>query len=101
MNIVAKYAEASELIANGFDADEILATCERLEKELGDDPANVLFSEAWERERAYYQIVLEIQSNSDDFIFSLAGHKGETMETLKKKTVSELNSFYERLTKKD
>lgn len=50
--------------------------------------------------RSYAQTVLEIQSNADDFIFSLAGHKGETMESLWNKTVSELMSFAERLTKK-
>lgn len=89
------------MIAEGKDASEILADCERLEKGLGDNPANVLYSDTWESNRSYAQIVLEIQSNADDFIFSLAGHKGETMESLQRKTVSDLMSFAERLTDKD
>ena len=96
-----KYADAAEMIANGQDASDILAEAERLEKGLGDNPANVLYSDAWEANRSYAQIVLEIQSNADDFIFSLAGHKGETMESLQRKTVSDLMSFAERLTTKE
>lgn len=96
-----KYIEAIGKITNREEADDILAACERLEKGLGDNPASVLFSDSWERERSYSQIVLEIQSNADDFLFSLAGHKGETMESLKKMTVSDIMSFAERLVKKE
>jgi hypothetical protein len=49
---------------------------------------------------SYVEIVLEMQNNAEDFIFSLAGHKGETIESLKSKTVSDLMSFAERLTDK-
>ena len=96
-----KYIEAVDKIANGEDASDIFVECERLEKNLGDNPANVLFSEQWEGIRSYTQRVLEIQSDSDDFLFSLAGHKGETMESLKKMTVSDIMSFAERLVKKE
>jgi len=96
---VALYAEAVDTMEKRGDATEILARCERLEKSLGDNPASILYSDSWEKERAYVQIVMEIQSNADDFIFSLAGHKGERVESLNKKTVSELMSFAERITK--
>ena len=65
---------------------------------MGDNPANVLYSESWEREISYAQKVLEIQSGSDDLLFSLAGNKGETMDSLKSKPVSDLMSFAERVT---
>jgi hypothetical protein len=88
------------LIAEGKDATDILADCERIEKNLGDNPADVLYSDTWEKKRSYKQYVLEVKDNADDFIFSLAGNKGETMDTLWSKTVSELMSFAERLTRK-
>jgi len=88
------------LLVNSEDATGILADCERLEKQIGDNPANVLYSDKWEKEMAYVQKVMEIQNDSDDFIFSLAGNKGETVESLKKKTVSDLMSFAERLIQK-
>jgi len=39
---------------------------------------------------------MEIESDKDDFLFSLAGYKGETIETLGKKTVADIHSFAER-----
>lgn len=91
------YDDAVGLIVKGEDATSVLAECERLEKKIGDNPANVLYSDSWESTRSYAQIVLEIKADADDFIYSLAGHKGETIESLNRKTVSELMSFAERL----
>jgi len=78
-----------------------LAEAEKLEKQLGDNPANVLYSDSWERKRSYWETVLEIENDADDFLYSLAGNKGETIDSLKQKTVTEIMSFYERLTKKE
>jgi hypothetical protein len=39
---------------------------------------------------------MEIESDKDDFLFSLAGYKGETIESLGRKTVADVHSFAER-----
>lgn len=39
---------------------------------------------------------MEIEKDKDDFLFSLAGYKGETIESLGTKTVADLFSFAER-----
>ena len=39
---------------------------------------------------------MEIEADKDDFLYSLAGYKGETIGSLGKKTVSDLFSFAER-----
>ena len=95
------YAQIGEKITLREDVTELLAQAERLEKKIGDNPANVLFSDSWERERSYVEMVLEWRSQADDFIHSLAGHKNETVDSLRKKTVSDLMSFAERLNTND
>lgn len=70
--------------------------CEILEKQLGDNPANVLFSEKADGLVSYREKVLEIENDKDDYLYALAGHKGETIESLRMKTVSDLSSFAER-----
>ena len=50
---------------------------------------------------SYRQKVMEIESQKDDFLFALAGNKGETMETLGRKTLSEILSFAERINKEN
>ena len=67
-----------------------------MEKQLGDDPADILYSETSEGVISYRQKVMEIERDKDDFLFSLAGYKGETVESLGTKTVSDLFSFAER-----
>ena len=37
-----------------------------------------------------------MEHDKDDFLYSMAGHKGETFESLGTKTVSDLFSFAER-----
>jgi hypothetical protein len=69
-----------------------------LEKGLGDNPADLLYSEKTEKIISYRQKVLEIENDKDDFLYSMAGNKGETIESLSRKTVVELMSFAERLT---
>jgi len=39
---------------------------------------------------------MEMEKDKDDFLFSLAGYKGETVESLGTKTVADLFSFAER-----
>lgn len=87
------------MMANGKNAIKELAECERIEKTIGADPVDILYSEKSEDYISYKKYVLEVENDADDFLFLLAGNKGETIETLKKKTVSDLNGFYERLAK--
>jgi hypothetical protein len=46
---------------------------------------------------SYRQKVMEIEADKDDFLYSLAGHKGETIDSLGRKTLSEIMSFAERI----
>jgi hypothetical protein len=41
--------------------------------------------------------VLEIYEEMEDVLFELAGIKGETMESLKRKTLGEIMSFSKRI----
>jgi hypothetical protein len=70
--------------------------CEKLEKQIGDNPANILYSDKQDGVISYRQKVNEIESDKDDFLFSLAGYKGETIESLRKKSVADIHSFAER-----
>lgn len=94
--IVKKYTDIAIMEADGEDASSLWLQCEKLEKQLGDNPANILYSEKFEAEVSYRQKVMEIEKDKDDFLFSLAGYKGETVESLGTKTVSGLFSFAER-----
>jgi regulatory protein YycI of two-component signal transduction system YycFG len=76
---------------------ELEKQCEVLEKKLGDDPADMLYSDKTEKVISYRQKVMEIENDKDDFLYSLAGNKGETIESLSRKMVSDLMSFAERL----
>jgi len=82
--------------AEGEDATKLWLQCEKLEKQIGDNPVNILYSDKHDEEISYRQKVLEIEKDKDDFLFSLAGYKGETEESLRTKTVSGLFSFAER-----
>ena len=76
-----------------------LAEIDKLESQIKDDPSDLMYSEKTESIVSYRQKVLEIEADKDDFLFSLAGNKGETIETLGRKTLSEVMSFAERLYK--
>ena len=80
----------------GEDTEKLWIQCEKLEGQIGDDPGSILYSEKNEEELSYRQKVLEIEKDKDDFLYSMAGHKGETVESLGTKTVSDLFSFAER-----
>ena len=41
--------------------------------------------------------MLELEKSKDDFLFMYAGYKGETVESLGRKSVSDLYSFVERV----
>jgi len=94
--IVKKYTDIVEKEAQGEDASKLWLQCETMEKKMGDNPANILYSDAHEEVRSYREKVMEIEKDKDDFLFSLAGFKGETVESLGTKTVSDLFSFAER-----
>ena len=83
-------------IASGGATGVEWKQCETLEQQLGDNPASVLYSDKNEEIISYRQKVLEIEKDKDDFLYALAGHKGETTESLRIKTVSDLFSFAER-----
>lgn len=80
----------------GEDTSKLWQQCEKLEKQIGDNPANILYSDKQDGVISYRQKVMEIESDKDDFLFSLAGYKGETVESLGRKTVADLHSFAER-----
>jgi len=81
---------------DGGDASRLWRQCENLESKLGDNPANVLYSDKYEQVISYRQRVAEIEKDKDDFLYQLAGHRGETIESLGTKTVADLFSFAER-----
>lgn len=76
-----------------------LVEIEEYEKAIKADPYDLLYSDKWEDVVSYRQKVMEFEADKDDFLFSLAGHKGETIESLGRKTLSEIMSFAERITK--
>lgn len=76
---------------------ELEKQCEVLEKGLGDNPADVLYSDKTEKVMSYRQKVMEMEADKDDFLYSMAGNKGETIESLSKKKYMDLMSFAERL----
>jgi hypothetical protein len=94
--VTRKYIEIVEKEVGGEDTDKLWLQCERMEKQIGDNPGSILYSEKAEEEISYRQKVLEIEKDKDDFLYSMAGHKGETVESLGTKTVSDLYSFAER-----
>lgn len=85
------------LIAEGRDATDLRCEIDRIKGLVRDDPADMLYSDKSEHIVSYRQKVLEIEADKDDFLYSLAGHKGETIESLGRKTLSEIMSFAERL----
>ena len=80
----------------GEDTTKLWEQAENLEKQIGDNPADILYSDKVDEEISYRQKVMEIEKDKDDFLFSLSGFKGETIETLGKKTVADIHSFAER-----
>lgn len=97
MRILDKRIEVGRKLIAGEEVIKELIEIEKLEKQVGPDPANLLYSEKSEDVISYRQKVLEIEADKDDFLFSLAGNKGETMDTLSRKTLSEILSFAERI----
>ena len=83
----------------GEATDKLWLQCEKLEKQIGDNPASILYSDKHEEIISYRQRVMEIEKDKDDYLFSLAGYKGETVESLGRKTVADLHSFDERFTR--
>jgi hypothetical protein len=85
----------------GEDIRMELIEVEKMEKQIGADPSDLLYSEKSEEVISYRQKVLEIESDKDDFLFWMAGNKGETIETLGRKTLSDIMSFAERINKEN
>jgi hypothetical protein len=94
--LTKKYLDIVDREAAGEDASKLWQQCEKLEKQIGDDPASVLYSDKRDEIVSYRQRVMEIEADKDDFLYSLAGYKGETIESLGTKTVADLFSFAER-----
>jgi hypothetical protein len=80
---------------NGEAYESDLVEIEKIE--IKSDPYDLLYSDKWEDVISYRQKVMEFESDKDDFLFSMAGHKGETIESLGRKTLSEIMSFAERI----
>ena len=80
----------------GEDTKDLWIQCEKLEKQIGDNPAEILYSDKLDGVGSYRQKVMEIEKDKDDFLFSLSGYKGETMDSLQRKTVADIHSFAER-----
>lgn len=57
----------------------------------------MLYDEEEDRIISYKENVMKLEAQKDDFLFWLAGNKGETIETLQRKTLSEIMSFAERI----
>jgi hypothetical protein len=97
--VIKKRCEVIQALARGENVDKKIAEIDRVESQIKDDPSDLMYSEKREEIVSYRQKVLEIESDKDDFLFSLAGYKGETIESLGRKTLSEIMSFAERLSK--
>jgi hypothetical protein len=95
-SVASKYLAIAEGKFPGEAAIRALKQCETLEAQIGADPTNILYSDRADEVLSYRQKVMEIEKDKDDFLYSLAGHKGETIESLRVKTVSDLHSFAER-----
>jgi len=94
--LTKKYLDIVDKEAEGEDATKLWQQCETLESQLGDNPAEILYSDKFEETISYRQKVLELEKDKDDFLYGLAGYKGETIESLGTKTVADLFSFAER-----
>jgi hypothetical protein len=99
--LIDKRADIIRGLAEGLNVDTLRVEAERIEDsiKLIDDPSDILYSEKSETIVSYRQKVMEIEADKDDFLFSLAGIKGETMDSLQRKTLSEIMSFAERAVK--
>lgn len=91
--MVSKYADIAKGAKN---AEALWKKCEQVEKKLGDNPSNILYSDKSEGVISYRERVMEMEVDKSDFLYSMAGHKGETFESLGTKTVSDLFDFAER-----
>jgi hypothetical protein len=97
--LTRKYLQIVDKEIKGEATEKIWEQCERLEKQIGDDPINILYSEKRDEVISYRQKVMEYEADKDDYLFSLAGYKGETVESLSNKSVADLQSFAERFIK--
>jgi len=97
MRLLQKRVALAKKIVEGGDTTKELIEIEKLESQIGEDPADMLYSDSQERIVSYRERVLEMECEKDDFLYSLSGHKGETMESLQKKTFAEIINFAERL----
>jgi len=94
--VTNKYLEIIDKEVEGEDTTKLWIQCEKLEKQIGDNPADILYSDKQEGIISYRQKVMEIEKDKDDFLFSLSGYKGETMDSLQRKSVADIHSFAER-----
>jgi len=90
---VSKYTDIAKGAKN---AEALWKKCEQIEKKLGDNPSNILYSDKSESVVSYRERVMEMEVDKSDFLYSMAGHKGETFKSLGDMPVSDLFDFAER-----
>ena len=101
MSLLEKRIKLVEKLINGEAVDKDLVEIEKIETLVKVDPTDILYSDKWEDRISYKQKVMEIETDKDDFLFSLSGRKGETIGSLGRMTLSEIMSFSERIIKED
>jgi len=84
-------------LLRGGDGIELKAKAERRAGKLYSEEDDVLFSQKHDRVVSFPEMVRDIYDQAEDLIFSLAGNKGETIGSLKTKTLGEVLSFKQRL----
>jgi len=60
-------------------------------------PQDPFFSPRLDRVMSYGERVVQIEDEAHELLFSLAGNKGETLDSLKRKTLGEILDFSKRI----
>ena len=76
---------------------ELKAKAEKRAGKLFSHEDDVLYSREHDRTLSFPEMVRDIYNKAEDLIFSLAGNKGETTDSLNKKTLGQVLSFKKRL----
>jgi len=75
------------------------AEIEKKEKKLQMAEMSPLYSYRHDKVVSYPQRVVEIYNEEEDLLYELAGNKGETIDSLSKKTLGQVLSFRDRTIK--
>lgn len=82
---------------NGSESLEKKVEIEKREKKLYIPEFETFYSAQQDEVVSFPEMVKEIYEKSEDLIFSLAGQKGETLDSLNRKTLGQIVSFKKRL----